>query len=75
MENTNRTLHTRQGTKAIILMEDETHLYGVYEANQLYPARWDIKGYFMPQEEGKEFKTSLDLVIPEPIKIDMDKLK
>ena len=45
-------------------MEDEINLYGVYEADQLYPARWDKKGYFFAQDPGKsEFKTALDLIL------------
>jgi len=44
-------------------MEDETHLYGVYQADELYPARWDKKGYFVTQEPGKEFKSALDLIL------------
>ena len=60
---TARTARTRAGSRAIILMEDETHLYGVYQADELYPARWDKKGYFVTQEPGKEFKSALDLIL------------
>ena len=63
-------MRTRAGSKAIILMEDETHMYGVYSAGgtsadggELYPARWDKQGHFMPQKpEGPEYKTALDIV-------------
>ena len=63
MDSTTTTRRTRAGSKAIVLMEDEKYLYGVYEAEELYPARWDKQGHFMPQEEGKpEYKTALDIV-------------
>ncbi len=59
-----RTARTRAGSRAIILMETEEHLLGVYEAEELYPARWTKDGHFMPQEKGKpEYKTALDLVL------------
>lgn len=63
---TQRTCRTRAGSQAIILMEDETSLYGVYQADQLYPAKWDKNGYFVTQEPGKEHKCALDLVLPKP---------
>lgn len=45
-------------------MANEDHIFGVYEAGvELYPARWDIKGYFFPQEPDKEYKTALDLIL------------
>ena len=60
-----RTCKTRAGSHAIILMEDETSLYGVYQANELYPARWTKDGHFLPQEAGKgEIRTALDLMLP-----------
>ncbi len=47
-------------------MRDEKYFYGVYDGGgELYPARWQITGHFMPQEEGKgEYKTALDIQIP-----------
>ena len=63
MEGTTRNATTRAGSKAIILMEDETHMYGVYDGGELYPARWDKQGHFMPQDPSKpEYKTALDLI-------------
>ena len=63
MESTTKSARTRAGSKVIILMEDDTHMYGVYEAGELYPARWDKTGHFMPQDPSKpEYKTALDLV-------------
>ena len=44
-------------------MEDENYLYGVYNAGELYPARWDKNGFFVTQEVGKEFKSALDLIL------------
>ena len=59
-----KTCRTRAGTKVIILMEDDTHIFGVYDGGtELFPARWDKKGYFVTQEEGKEFKCALDLML------------
>ena len=58
-------------------MEDETNLYGVYEAGELYPARWDKNGFFMSQKD-KEYKTALDLILPvktAPIRVNLDELK
>lgn len=44
-------------------MEDDTHMYGVYDAGELYPAKWDKTGHFMPQDPAKpEYKTALDIV-------------
>lgn len=64
MDSTTKTTKTRAGSKAIILMEDENFLYGVYDAGELYPARWLKTGHFMPQEEGKpEYKTALDIAV------------
>ena len=65
MESTDktRTTRTRAGSQAIILMEDENYLYGVYNAGELYPARWDKNGFFVTQEVGKEFKSALDLIL------------
>jgi hypothetical protein len=48
-------------------MEDNEYLYGVYQADVLYPGRWYKTGHYMPQEEGKtEYKTALDLILPKP---------
>ncbi len=44
-------------------MEDEKFLYGVYAADTLYPARWDKKGFFLPQVEGSTPVTALDLIL------------
>lgn len=44
-------------------MEDTDFLYGVYQANELYPARWMKSGHFLPQDPGVEFKTALDLIL------------
>ena len=45
-------------------MEDETNLYGVYVAEECYPARWDKQGHFMIQVADKpEYKTALDLIL------------
>ena len=67
MDSTNRNVKTRAGSNAIILMGTESNLFGVYQAGaELYPARWDVNGYFFPQEEGKpEYKTALDLILNE----------
>ena len=55
---------TRAGSHAIILMEDDVYLYGVYQADVLYPGRWYKDGHYMPQVEGQvEYKTALDLII------------
>lgn len=54
-------------------MEDENHLYGVYAAGELYPARWDKNGFFVTQEVGKEFKCALDLLLPTAVKVDPPK--
>ena len=45
-------------------MEDDNGFYGVYDGGELYPARWDRKGYFVTQLKDTEFKTALDLILP-----------
>ena len=64
-----RTCKTRAGSHAIILMEDNEYLYGVYQADVLYPGRWYKTGHYMPQEKG-EYKTALDLLLPTAVKVD-----
>ena len=71
MESAPRTARTRAGSKVIILLEDDKAFYGVYESGELYPARWDKKGYFVTQPEKGEYKTALDLVFPAPIRIEL----
>ena len=45
-------------------MSDDQFLYGVYQANELYPGRWYKTGHYMPQIEGNaEYKTALDLIL------------
>ena len=64
MAEANRNVKTRAGSNAIILMGNESNLFGVYQAGaELYPARWDVNGYFFPQKEGEEYKTALDLIL------------
>ena len=64
MGEANRTVRTRAGSKAIILMANDDNIFGVYEAgDELYPARWDVNGYFFPQKEGEEYKTALDILL------------
>ena len=58
-----RTCRTRAGSNAIILYEDLEGLYGVYQADVLYPAKWDLKGYFVTQPEDNEHKSALDLIL------------
>ena len=45
-------------------MANDDNIFGVYEAgDELYPARWDVNGYFFPQKEGEEYKTALDILL------------
>ena len=63
MEAAPRNTRTRAGSQAIILYEDDNGLYGVYQADVLYPAKWDKKGYYVTQPATGEHRSALDLIL------------